>query len=89
MLSFMVFNIRIVVRDQIIRIHIGVVTVEVFASSPDRIKPNTMKLVFVASPISMQHSGERGKIGWLGIRIMCPSGATCLSAHTFFSELAL
>ena len=82
MLSFMVFNIRIVVRDQIIRIRIG-------GSSPDRIKPNTIKRVFVASPISMQHSGERGKIGWLGIRIMCPSGATCLSADNFFSELAL
>jgi len=37
----------------------------------------------------MQHSGERGKIGWLGIRIMCPSGATCPSADNYFSELAL
>ena len=82
MLSFMVFNIRIVVRDQIIRIRIG-------GSSHDRIKPNTIKRVFVASTISMQYSGERGKIGWLGIRIMCPSGATCLSADIFFSELAL
>ena len=24
--------------------------------------------------------GERAKTGWLGNRIMCPSGATCLSA---------
>ena len=31
------------------------------------------KLVFVASPLSMQHSGERTKTGWLGIRIMCQS----------------
>jgi len=46
-------------------------------------------LVFVASPLSMQHEGERAKIGWLGIRIMCPSGAICLSADCCFSELAL
>ncbi len=32
--------------------------------------------------------GERAKIGWLGIRIMCPSGSTCLSADCCFSELA-
>jgi hypothetical protein len=29
-------------------------------------------LVFVASPLSMQHEGERVKTGWLEIRIMCP-----------------
>ena len=28
------------------------------------------------------------KAGWLGIRIMCPSGATCLPADCCFSELA-
>jgi hypothetical protein len=27
--------------------------------------------------------------GWLGIRIICPSGATCLPADYCFSELAL
>ena len=32
---------------------------------------------------------KRGKIGWLGMRIICPSGATCLSADCCFSELAL
>jgi hypothetical protein len=37
------------------------------------IKPMTMT-VFVASPLSMQHSGEKAKTGWLGIRIMCQSG---------------
>ena len=35
-------------------------------------------MVVVASPLSMQHLVERGKTGWLGIRIMCPSGVTCL-----------
>ena len=31
----------------------------------------------------------RAKTNWLGIRIMCPSGATFLSADCCFSELAL
>ena len=30
-------------------------------------------MVFVVSPLSMQHKGERAKTGWLGIRIMCPN----------------
>ena len=37
----------------------------------------------------MQQSGERSKTGRLGIRIMCPSGATYLPADCCFSELAL
>ena len=52
-------------------------------------KPKTTKLVFVASPLSTQHYGVKAKTGWLGIRIMCPSGATCLSTDCCFSELAL
>jgi hypothetical protein len=32
---------------------------------------------------------ERAKIGWLGIRILCPSEATCLYADCCFSELEL
>ena len=43
----------------------------------------------VASAVSTQHEGERAKTGWLGIIIMCPSGATCLPAECCFSELAL
>jgi hypothetical protein len=42
--------------------HIGSVMVSVLASSavdrgfdPDQVKPKTIKLVFVASPLSMQH----------------------------------
>ena len=40
---------------------------------------------------SAKHAALRrkSKTGWLGIRIMCPSGATCLSAECCFSELAL
>ena len=32
---------------------------------------------------------RRKSKGWLGIRIMCPSLATCLSADCDFSELTL
>ena len=42
---------------------------------------------------SAKHAGLRKtskfKTGWLGIRILCPSGPTCLSADCCFSELAL
>ena len=58
-------------------------------SNPDWVKPKTIKLVFVASWLSTQHWGERARTGWLEIRIMCPSGATCLPADCCFSELAL
>ena len=62
--------------------------VSVLASRSSRVKPKTMKLVFVASPLSIR-KGVRAKTGRHGIRIMCPSGATCLSADCCFSELAL
>ena len=45
--------------------------------------------LFVASPLSTQPYGVRAKTVWLGIRIMCLSGATCLSVDCCFSELAL
>ena len=35
---------------------------------------------FSLRSLSTQHSDERVKSGCLGIRIMCQSGATCLSA---------
>ena len=49
----------------------------------------TIKCVCVATPLSTHHYGERAKAGWLGIRISCPSGESCLSAGCCFSELAL
>ena len=58
-------------------------------SSPGKVKPKTIQLICVASPPSAQHWGEKVKTGRLGIRIMCPSGATCLPADCYFSELAL
>ena len=48
-----------------------------------------IQLVFVASPLSTQHEGERAKTCWLGIRIMCASEAKCLSADGCFTKLAL
>jgi hypothetical protein len=44
------------------------------------VKPNTctIKLVFVASLLSMQHKGVRGNTGWLGFRIIPQSGTTDL-----------
>jgi hypothetical protein len=40
---------------------------------------------------STKHAALRRKrnTGWLEIRIICPSGATCLSADCCYSELAL
>jgi hypothetical protein len=46
-------------------------------------------LVFDASPLRTEHQEERGKTGWLGIKTVCPSGVTCLSADCCFSELEL
>jgi hypothetical protein len=68
---------------------VSVLASSVVSSSPGRVKPNTMILVVIASPLSMQHQGERAKTGWLEIRIMCQSGVTCLPADCCFSELTL
>ena len=75
---------------------IGGVMVSVLVSSAvdrgfesGRVKPRTIKLVFVISSLSTQHYGERAKIGWLRIRIMFPNGVTFLPADCCFSELAL
>ena len=43
-----------------------------------------IKLILAASPLSMRHYDERSKTCWPGIRIMCPSGWTCISAHCCF-----
>jgi len=36
-----------------------------------------------------KHTALRRRTGWLVIRIMCPSGTTCLPADCYFSEVAL
>jgi len=56
---------------------------------PGWVKPKTIKFVFVAPLLSMQHKRVRAKTGWVGIRIMCPSGATCQPTDCCFSEIAL
>jgi len=65
------------------------VMVSVLASSVVDHGFETMKFLFVASLLSTQHKGKRAKTDWLGIRIMCPSGAICLSTDCCFSELEL
>jgi hypothetical protein len=56
-------------------------------TSPNRVKPKTKKLVSFS--FFVKHAALRKKTGWLGIRIMCLSGAACLSADCCFSELEL
>ena len=41
----------------------------VVGSSSGRVKPKTIRLIFVTSSLSTQHYGESAKIGWFGIRI--------------------
>jgi hypothetical protein len=45
-------------------------------SNPPQTKE--IKLVFVVSPLSMQHIGIKAKSGCLGIVIMCTGGITCV-----------
>jgi hypothetical protein len=75
---------------------IGGVMVRVLASSaidrgfdPVRVKPKTKKLVIFCFSAKHAELRRRSKTGWFGIRIMCPSGATCLPVDCCFSELAL
>ena len=39
--------------------------------------------------LSANHTGVIAKTSWLGIRKICPSEATCLSADSCFNEIAL
>jgi hypothetical protein len=52
-----------------------------------RIKPQTVKLVFVDKHTVSTELEQR--LGWLGIGIMCLSGVICLPTNYCFSELAL
>ena len=82
--SVYIYIITNILHDSLLD-HIGgvVASSTVDCWSPGQVKSKTIKLVFVASPLSMQPKGERAKTGWLRIRIMCQSGATCLSADLF------
>jgi hypothetical protein len=57
-------------------------------SIPGQVKLQTIKLVFAASLLSRQHQGVRTKTGWLRMRIISASVASCLSVDCCFSELA-
>ena len=58
-------------------------------SQARQVKPKTIKFVFAAFLLGMQYSRARAKTGFLRIRFMCPSEATCLLKDCCFSELAL
>ena len=53
---------------------------QIVVSNLNWVKPKTIELVFATSLLSTQHEGARAKTStdWLGIRIMCQSGATSL-----------
>ena len=58
-----------------VRYRLGGVMVSVLASSAegrgfDSVKPNTLKLVFASSPLSLQHLGVRAKTDLPRVRIM-------------------
>ena len=70
---------------------IGGVMISVLASSAvDRsFEPRSGRTKDYEIDICCSSAKREEKTGWLGIRIMCLSGATCLSADCCFSELAL
>ena len=55
----------------------------VMGSSYGQVKPETIRIVFAASLLSIRNYRVRSKTGWLRNRIMCPSGATCLNSKLF------
>jgi hypothetical protein len=56
---------------------------------PGCVNPRTWNWYLLLLWLSMQHKGQRAKIDWLWIRIICPSGATYILVKCCFSELAL
>jgi hypothetical protein len=71
--------------------HVNGTVVSVVASSVEEFGSETKdyELVFAFFPLNTQHQEVRANTGGLGIRIMCPSGTTCLPADCCFGELAL
>ena len=61
----------------------------IVGSNAGQVKPKTIKLVCVASPLSTQHLREKAKTGGLGIRIIYPSWAAYLPTDSCFNEIAL
>ena len=70
------------------------VMVSVLASSTvdRRFEPRLGQIIVYKIGIccfSAKHAALRRTSCWLGIRIMCPNGTTCLSVDCCFSELSL
>ena len=55
----------------------------VMGSSYGQVKPETIRIVFAASLLSIRNYRVRSKTDWLRNRIMCPSRATCLNSKLF------
>ena len=62
---------------------------KIVSSSPCRVIPKNVKFTFAVSSFRAQYLEVRAITGWLGIRIMCSSGVTCLPADCYFSDLLL
>jgi hypothetical protein len=63
-------------------------TSKVTTIQPPRIPWKTCNVIFLNSFMDICIK-EKAKTSWLGIGIVCQSGATSLSADSCFSELAL
>ena len=71
---------------------IALCAVRDMCSSPSRVKTTTMKFVFVASLLSMQHNLSSKSKDWLPRNqnnvSETPNGATCIPVDCCFSGLA-
>ena len=56
-------------------------------SNTEQVKPETVKLVCVASPLSTRHLGKGTKTDLLGIWTMCLSGTSFI--HMFLVSVSL
>ena len=51
---------------------------------PYRVKAKTIKFVFAASLLGMQHYGVRARTGWVRIKIMCPEWGDMSTCKVLF-----
>ena len=59
----------------------------VFEPGSGQANPNNV--VFAISAPGTRYSRVRAETGWVGIRIMCPSGKTYVPVNSCLSDLAL
>jgi hypothetical protein len=95
MATYPKYNTKIVERD---KIHTNLTflvlylkahrMLKILGMSPGQVKPKTIKLIFVAYPLNIQHLVViANTTDRFGISRICPSGMTCLSADDCFSVL--